>query len=323
MALDGEVLALESSGPSNYMSVGARAAKDSLESLVSSLSAAAGAKGGEIVAAGFGLSGLDRPKDHEALVELLGSIGATRWPYELLNDAFLALRAGTVDGVGIAAVAGTGCNTVGVDARGRHERVGGLAYECGDFGGAVDLGIAALRAAFHGEDGRGPATLLSEAMRRVLGVDRLDDVLDRMSPDAKVAFAPGALAPALFETAQEGDAVALAILERAGRELGVAARLVAERLFADTDSFPLALGGKVLAHGKCDAMRDALVEQVRQRFANVQPVRLFADPVMGAALLAIDRLVAVGHASAPSNWPASKVLATAAKALGEWEWRAA
>jgi len=121
-------------------------------------------------------------------------------------------------------------------------------------------------------------------------VGRLDELLDRAAPDAQVPMDAGAWVPAVFDVAQAGDAAALAILRQAGQELGVATRLVAGRLFAPQQAFALVLGGRVLAHGRCDAMRDALVQEVKAHFPRANPIRLQADPVLGAALLALDRV---------------------------------
>jgi N-acetylglucosamine kinase-like BadF-type ATPase len=310
LSLAGEVVAIASSGATNYLAEGTQAASDALRALVAKLLDAARAGGWEVVAGGYGLSGLDRPKDRDAFAEMLGRAGATGWPFELVNDAFLALRAGTPDGVGVAAVSGTGCNTVGVDAQGRRERVGGLAWEFGDFGGADDIGVAALRAAFRGQDGRGPATALTARLGRELGIPRLEDAVDRLAAGARSTLDPGSLAPAVFETAEQGDGVAREILERAGTELGGAAAIVAGRLFTATDAFALVLGGRVLQDGVCEAMRAELIRVVQARFPNARPTRLRADPVLGAALLAIDRL-------APPSWPDPRVVETARTALAQ------
>jgi N-acetylglucosamine kinase-like BadF-type ATPase len=141
-----------------------------------------------------------------------------------------------------------------------------------------------------GEDGRGPKSQLYPALCRALGVARLDELLDRLSPDAAQRLSPGVLAPVLFEVAAAGDLAAREVLRVAGHDLGVAARLVAQRLFEPSDVFPLVLGGTLLTKGACDAMREALVCEVRSAFARVRPALLEVDPAVGAGRLALDLL---------------------------------
>ncbi len=283
-SLEGEVLAEATRGPSNWQAVGRRSARHVLGELWEELARV----GHEVVAVAWGLSGLDRPKDEVVLRAIVEEIHGSELPYVLVNDTFLILRAGTEDGVGVAVVSGTGSNCVAVGPGGRRVRIGGLGGEFGDDGSASDIGADGLRAAFRGEDGRAPATSLTARIKERFGLERLDDVIDRFIADARQRLSIGALAPLVFEESAAGDAVSRGILEHAGRELGLSARVLAARLFEAEEAFPLVMGGAVLQRGADDAMRRALVEEVRGDFPAVRPVVLEAAPVQGAVELAVD-----------------------------------
>ena len=289
-SLDGSVLAESQDGPGNYQATGLDVAKRVYGRVLAPLRLAADRAGVHIAAAAFGLSGLDRPRDAARLEPLLRELVPEDIPLVAVNDTFLILRAGTTDGVGVGLVSGTGSNCVGVGRDGRRTRIGGLGGDFGDDGSADSIGRLALRAAFRGDDGRARPTALTAMLKESLGLDRLDDIVDRFIVDAGVRLSTGLLAPLVFEAAASGDAVAHDILVESGRELALSASTIARRLFASGEVFPLVMGGSVLQKGVAavDTMERALVERVRQDFPRVEPVRLAAPPIAGAVMLAAD-----------------------------------
>ena len=114
----------------------------------------------------FGLAGLDWPSDEPGLTELVDP--TPRAPRRLVNDAFIALRAGTSESWGIVRIAGTGtersaatrCNEFLDDGEGR---------VFGDFGDEFDASELAVRAVADHYTGRGPATMLSDMLCERLG----------------------------------------------------------------------------------------------------------------------------------------------------------
>jgi glucosamine kinase len=285
-------------GPgSNYQSTGIAAAENTWRHLSQMCCERLGAADAvsSVVAAGLGIAGLDRPKDRETIEAAFQRI----WPHgptwELVNDADLVLRAGAPAGVGVAVISGTGCNAMGQGASGQRFRVGGIGPEFGDLGSASDIGVEALKAAFRAADGRGPETLLVQQLMAQFHLERLDDLVDFFLADNETSseigdeFNSGHLAPMVFDAAGEGDAVAIGILEWAGRELGLSARAVARRLFAPAEAFPFVMGGSVLQKGATTHLKDSLLDDVHSEFPGAAPVVLALPPVTGALLLALDR----------------------------------
>lgn len=295
---DGQIVARATGGGSNYQDVGRHAAASVWDELLTAL--LEDEDEDRVAASAWGLAGWDRPRDAEILSVVVRQVDrAPDAGRDMVNDAYLALRAGSVEGEGVAVVSGTGSNCWGRGHDGRREHIGGLAFEFGDGASGTDIGRDGLRAAFRGADLRGPHTLLTEMLRDRFNLDRLDDLVDLFVEDADEPTNTGLMAPLVFDAATLGDLVATRILEDAGRDLALSATIVADRLFARQDAFPLVMGGSVLQRGSCPAMRDALVQHVHAAFPNAQPVVLTAPPVLGAALLAIDRLRALDPDAVP------------------------
>jgi N-acetylglucosamine kinase-like BadF-type ATPase len=95
-----------------------------------------------------------------------------------------------------------------------------------------------------------------------------------------------AIAPAVQRAADTGDAVALQIVEAAGRELALAARAVASRLDLGSDPWPLVLSGG--AFKACASLEDALAGSLE--LPSARPRRLPVEPAVGALRLALRQL---------------------------------
>ncbi len=208
----------------------------------------------------------------------------------VVNDCFGALRAGTNRSWGVCVVSGSGMNCVAVAPGGRVARFDSLGAISGDWGGGGDLGMAALGAAVRAQDGRGPATTLAEGVAAYFGLARPRDVVQAIYrgriPESRV----GEMAPLVFAAAARADAVARSIVDREADEVvaWATAAIRRARLTArDTDV--------VLAGGIFRAEDSAFYERIRAGICAVAPTarirRLEAPPVVGGALLGLDRLL--------------------------------
>jgi len=302
---DGRVAAHARTTSSNWQTFGEDGARQALLRVARPLAEAARDQGLEVAGFGFGLTGHDRPRDFEVLDRVTASIVAAVADVAsvdpaagrtVLNDAFLVLRAGTDDGVGVAVSSGTGGNCVGTGRDGRRLQIGGITHELGDGGGAGEIALEGLRAAGRARDGRGWRTLITDLVLGVTGLSAIEDVLDFAipgalpPPDDPEAVPPRLcdLAPLVFEAARQGDIVARRILEDVGRNLGLQAVAAAHRLFAREEAFPLVLGGTVLTKAAVDNFARAIILETQAAFPNAAPVILDHPPILGAALLALD-----------------------------------
>jgi N-acetylglucosamine kinase-like BadF-type ATPase len=244
--------------------------------------ASAAATAADLGAAGFSLAGADYPEDFELLQTGLGErLGLEREPV-VVNDAVGALRCGTDDSVGVAAVLGTYCAVAGRNAAGGVFHFGFWP----DATGAFTLGSEALKAIWRHLLGLGPATsLLDRALERWSCGDA-DELLYAFTRIGGLpASEPGRFADAVLDEAEAGDPVATEIVTMAGRRLGDYAGVCASRTGQSGTAFPLVLCGGVLHHPS-PLLRAAIQETVPEAL----PVYPDIEPVVGALLLAADRV---------------------------------
>lgn len=292
----GAVRGVGRAGAGNWELVGLDGALATLRQTVGQALAQAGIAPEEVAGAGYGLAGLDWPSDEERLRSVVAQLGVAG-PQVVVNDSLVALRAGTRAPYGVVLISGTGCVTAGRSPQGQTARTLGLGYPYDDWGSAVDLAMAALRAVARSYTGRGPATSLSDRLVRLLGARDLADLLEGLSRwRYDVSGAVAAAVGILIEEARAGDAVACEVAREAGREMASGPVAVIRRLGMEAESFDLVLAGGTFqalrSHSGLadDPLLDSLCQAVRNVAPRVRPLLLEAPPVVGGVLLAMDAL---------------------------------
>lgn len=282
---DGALLGAATGGAANWEDVGMEAAAGAIRAVVLEAMQNADLAPEAVDAGVFGLAGNDWPSDHERLAAIPASL-RLGGPQEVVNDAFVALRAGANHPWGIAIVAGSGSVVAGRNEEGEEFRTLGLGPLFGDFGSATEIsdeGVLAIASAF---TGLGPATSLSERFVEATGRASVADLLEFVSRQAPpIAH----LASVVLGAADEGDAVARGIVEHAGTSLGANAGLVARKLGMHGTTFEVVLAGGVL-RASSRILEQALKKELRRSAPAAFPVRLEVPPVVGAALRALENL---------------------------------
>jgi len=282
----GYVLGVGRAGCANWEVVGLDGAQEALRSATGQALADAGIAPDDVAASAYGLAGLDWPSDEARLEPVIASLGVSG-PHVMVNDAFLPLRAGTVDGVGLAAIAGSGTTVVGRNRAGRTARSFGAGYPFTDWGGASDIAGGAVYAVALAYRRMGPATALAERMLAATACADLSEMLEKlMRWQIKIG---GEFAPQVFQCAQEGDAAAQSLVRRAGETIGANAISVARDLGMLDTSFDLVMAGGVFS-SRSELLHDALLETVRAEAHQANLVHWRSPPVVGALLLALDLL---------------------------------
>lgn len=197
------------------------------------------------------------------------------WKAIVTTDAELARAAAFGGGPGVLLTSGTGSIAIGVDASGTLSRVGGLGWRMGDQGSAYWLGARGLQAVGAMHDRVGPVTHLAESLCAAAHVAGIAGLV-RWSVDATTAEV-AALGPAVVESADRGDQVALGIVRDA---VDLLARLA---LAAGGGQVPVALSGGLLAPGR--ALRERVARELSERH-KVSVNRAAVDPCRGAPILA-------------------------------------
>jgi N-acetylglucosamine kinase-like BadF-type ATPase len=232
----------------------------------------------------LGIAGVDRAREMRTIRAIMRRIGH-KSRVVVVNDALIALVAGAQDAPGIVIIAGTGSIAYGRNAQGEAARAGGWGHMIGDEGSGYWIGREALAAVMRASDGRGPATELTTGILANLQLDD-ESQLPRIIYDPEVPrMTVAALGPIVQRIAEEGDAVARRILERAADELVLAARSVATRLEMRGDPFAFYLAGGVFR------VVPWLAEELPRRLVEVAPRSqaqvLNQEPAVGAVWLAL------------------------------------
>ena len=143
-------------------------------------------------------------------------------------------------------IAGTGSAAYGENARGERHKAGAYGYLIDDGGSGYGVGRAALAAILRAADGTGERTSLSARILEALSLPDPAALIPGVYGGGLTRVAIAGLSRAVAAAALEDeDAVARAILMRAGGTLAHLAHGVTQRLFADAETpFPVVpIGG--------------------------------------------------------------------------------
>jgi N-acetylglucosamine kinase-like BadF-type ATPase len=270
---------------SNYQSIGIDQAVSNIRGAIDQALSAANLRPADIHHAVYGLAGADRPKDLRILKSALGTLPIGSW--RVVCDTMIGLRSGSPTYTGIVLVCGSGTNAAGRNRHGDEVQIGGFGYMFGDSAGGSDLAREAFRMAIRSWEGRESPSVLTERVPRALGFpdvatmfhDYLDHGLQRIPLD---------LAVVVHEAADEGDALAVRLLQQMGRELGVAAHAVALRLDNLPKPFDVVLVGSVLQKGRHPIVLGAIEQTLQEHGWTYRMVIPEVPPVCGAMWLALE-----------------------------------
>jgi N-acetylglucosamine kinase-like BadF-type ATPase len=285
---DGAVLGLVRGPGSSPHRLGVEGSLDVLESLVADLPCSADF-------AMLLLAAVDFPDEEEAY-DTAARRRRLATDLEVGNDTLAVLRAGTDKSFGVAVTCGAGINCVGIAPDGRRVRFDSLGQVSGDWGGGADVGLAAVSAGARSADGRGPQTVLEQLAPQHFGCTG-STALARALHAREVAWDRlGELAPLVFELA-DTDAVAGSIVDRLADEVVALARASLTRLEMTAEEVDVVLGGSLLRAGN-RRLLGRIENELRAVGPAVRVTAPSAPPIVGAALLGLDRVGANGDAQA-------------------------
>ncbi len=217
----------------------------------------------------------DQARIRKTLAPLAGDI-----PLLVVEDTRSALAAAHGGRNGMAIIAGTGSNCIGVKD-GKYASAGGWGALLGDEGSAYRIAVLGLRAAIKSHEKRAEASCLMEPFMEALGAEKPGDFIGLIHGMDRSQIA--GLSRVVFIGASSGDAVSKAILDGEARELALMASSVSHAL--DLDAPSVALVGGCLKN-------PLYVEMLRYHAENMLPGVSFCRPALrpceGAAFLARD-----------------------------------
>lgn len=273
------VLGSGSGSGCNIIRVGEACAQDSLASAIHEACVAAGVSPQEIVRTCAGISGAAddgiASLVQRILIEIIG--GAI----EVVGDMEVALEGAFGGEAGIIVIAGTGSIAYGRNSRGDRARAGGWGRVVSDEGSGHWIAVKALGAGLRARD-HGQSSDLLNSLMAAMGVSTVDDLVIRLNSDPVRDYA--SLFPVVLASAEAGDQIAADVLEDAGRELAGLARVLMERLFAETGEVSVA------THGGVFASSTRVLESFQMNLQTLCPrancLKKDIDPALGALVRA-------------------------------------
>jgi N-acetylglucosamine kinase-like BadF-type ATPase len=281
----GQAVGFGKGGPGNWESVGWEGTRAVLDAIIAQAVSRAGIKRSDITAAGFGIAGYDWPEDRQPHVDIIRDLLGPDLPFELVNDAFIGLWAGTDAGWGVAVTAGTSCNCYGRNAQGEIGRVVGSS-RFGEYAGGQELVEWAMQAVARDWSLRGATTRLSDRFVAAAGASDVADLLAGLMRGRYVLWAGDA--PIVFSVAAEGDKVALDLVRRAGRELGNLAVGVSRQIGITDLAFDVVLSGSF--YNGSPLIQETMADTIHAVAPRARLVRLETPPVVGAVLLGMEQV---------------------------------
>ncbi len=246
--------------------------------------AAAGIKLEQINYIYYGAAGADTADDFKLLRKVYKKV-TPNIPFDFENDGFIALKSGTVDGVGMLITNGTSNTNFAMNSKGELKRIGGLSFHTGDTLGAVNIAMFVCRAAIRGEDGRAYPTVISRLITGAFSLKEVEEIKN-------IPLFPENIQKVVeifFEAARMGDGVALELTWMLVKETLHIVDEFHRDLFDHGEKFKLVLDGSVFKQ-KYQPFMNMLELCLNQRYKdNISIVVPEWDPVLGAVFHAYEK----------------------------------
>jgi N-acetylglucosamine kinase-like BadF-type ATPase len=232
-----------------------------------------------------GYTGADWPDEYDLLRNAVEKLSLAE-RCVIVNDSIAALRGGTGHPYGAILVAGTGANCAVLAPDGREFIY--HYYHDANLQGGSSIGEAALTAIFRARTGRPPQTSLSARVLAHFNLPDVDALMRNLVEGGIPENRVSEIAPLVFEEAEKGDLAAQKILIRFGE--GCAELLVngLRQLDMVDLGVEIVLSGGVFK-ARSFLLRETLGKEVTRVVPGATLVEAHYEPVVGAALLALEK----------------------------------
>ena len=203
--ISGNILAAAANGGANWERTGIAATEISLLEIIQRVLKIAKADSDEIVAATFGLAGIDWESDLDLFLPISKTLNLSDKAV-FVNDSIAALFAGSPNGIGCVSIAGTGGKTAGRNGTQTLQTMGMDLGEAGGAGQLVALALDYIARIYHGTEKP------SELTNLILEESGFANETSLFKAVARDEFRiDEEMAPKIFAIATNGDAGAIAI----------------------------------------------------------------------------------------------------------------
>lgn len=289
--LQGNVLAEETAGPSNFQIIGVEQAATTLFSVAEACCRKAGLSLDQVRRVVAGLTGAGRAVDQQRMQKGFESYaqakGVSFERVVIESDARIALEGAFKGGAGIILICGTGSIAFGKSHSGQVFRVGGWGRILGDEGSGYAIGRDALNAVTRQLDGRGKKTLLADLIARRFNLRTQEEIITAVYREN---FDLASVALLVIEAAEQHDTESERILNKATFELTEHVRSLVLMLEAASperarQKIPLAFIGSVISNES--VFTRILTHKITFSLPQISIVKPEASPSYGAVLLAL------------------------------------
>jgi len=278
LAQDTHVLARDAGGSIKPLRVSIEHAGQNLAALLGEIVKQSGVDLGNISASCIGTAGVRLPQTDGWMRQILSQYASGE--IVVCGDEEIALDAAFPGAAGVLAMAGTGSNVMGRTSHGEMLNVGGWGPALGDQTSGHWIGHQALRLACRARDFGQPTQILDRVIK-YWSAETIEEVVNIGNRTPPPDFSQ--LAPLIVECAEQGDAVALQVLELGGRLLGedtVEAFRHVRNLDPDAPFPGIAFTGSILE--KIGFVRQSMIDTIRRTLPSAHILPDAVDPIQGA-----------------------------------------
>ncbi|MDF2986819.1 MAG: hypothetical protein K0R50_2329 [Eubacterium sp.] len=282
-------------GPTNHevLKGGFLAVKSEMTVMVNYLLKRNGIQLNQIVKSVFGMAGVDTKSQHAEVSKIIKDLGFEN--FELYNDAYLGIKAGSKNGWGIGVVHGTGVCVAGIDHLGNTLQIGGQGMLTGDFGGGTYLGGKFIQSIYNYYFRCGEYTYMLELLPDELKVSSKHDFIDNATKKIDEGLIKVAeLNRLVFEAANREDAAAINILKELGESLAQSINGCIRGMdFEESVSLQIVLSGSINTKANNTTIIDTIKERVASgnRDRTIEFIILDKIPAMGAVIWALESIL--------------------------------
>ncbi|MCR5720368.1 MAG: hypothetical protein K6F84_07350 [Lachnospiraceae bacterium] len=273
--VSGKFVATRVYGPFNLNSIGAARMSSLLNDIFKML-----AEYGECRTLCIGAAGVSNPNVTNLIAKEAEKNNFTG-KIVLRGDHEVALYGAMQGKPGAILICGTGSICYGENKKGENIRVGGWGHLIDDVGSGYAIGREALSALVYSYDGRIGPTKLTQAVFDRMGVENINDLVAVIygNPDKKRI---ASLSLCVEQMAQENDATAIALLDKAAEDLFGMIKAMYDKL--GLNDLDLAFLGGNLTEGS--VLERKLTAIINERIPSITIVKPKMNAAEGATLIA-------------------------------------
>ena len=213
--IEGQVMESFQTGTINHYGAGIPKARENFASIADKLLAEFDCLPGTIF---VGNSALDGLAEDSLVQEVTNNVFKTS-KVVFHSDVYIALLSFTMGNPGAVLISGTGSMACGIDAGGVYRTAGGWGQVLGDEGSGYHMALKGIKAALRAYDGLGEPTQLSASVMKFFDLEQMPDIIDKIYNPPVEKSVIAAFAIEVDIAAEQGDKVALDIIENEAKWL--------------------------------------------------------------------------------------------------------